>query len=130
METKFITLSEQPSISQYWGKMGFAGRLGKDTTMYWVEFTTLMPHLWHYHKNHELIMVVRGIMEQLVGPRAGQVESKQTLYPGDVVHLPAGQWHAARPLEDGTRVVLTVHGGDGLYRAFEADGRELVGPGE
>lgn len=111
--------------------MRFLGRLASDTTVYAVDFAKLEPHNWHYHEQDELITVVKGSMQQKIGTKNGDtIIEDRILVAGDAVFLAKGQWHAATPLEPDTQVVFTIKGGDGIYRAFEADGRIVVGPGK
>ena len=129
MVVRFFSPDELPSGDEYWGRIRFLGRLAPDTCMYQVDFRPDAPHLWHYHEQHELIVVTRGRILQAVGTGPGSLTEERELAAGACVHLPAGTWHSARPLDPDTRVVFTVCGRDGLYRAFEATGREIVGPG-
>lgn len=130
MNIKFLQLTEQSSVTHYWGVMRFLGRMAPDTTMYAVDFADAATHYWHYHLQDELIVVVRGSIEQLIGSSPDCVTHKQILRAGEAVQLPSGAWHSAEPLEPGTRVVFTIKGGDGIYRAFEQSGQELVGPAD
>nr|WP_281270160.1 cupin domain-containing protein [Roseimicrobium gellanilyticum] len=108
--------------------MRFLGRMARDTTMYAVDFKDDSPHLWHYHKQDELIVVVKGEIEQAVLLPDGRIQKKK-LKAGASVQLPKGTRHSARPEQPGTQVVFTIKGGDGIYRAYDEEG-EWVGPGD
>ncbi|MCA9032803.1 MAG: cupin domain-containing protein, partial [Planctomycetaceae bacterium] len=97
------------------------------TCLYAVDFANDAPHLWHYHLQDELIVVTRGRIQQQIGPAPGSVAYDEILTTGDAVYLPAQSWHTARPLDADTQVMFTIKGGDGVYRAYEADGQELTG---
>ena len=75
------------------------------TTIATVTFAPGARTFWHHHEHGQILQVVSGI--GLVCPDG---EEPQTIRPGDVVWVPAGErhWHGATPGSPLTHVAISL----------------------
>ena len=67
-----------------------------------IEPGTVMP-VHRHRSSSETVVCVRGHFEEYLYDESGtQVETVDMLPGGNVLNVPAGQWHSLRSLESGT----------------------------
>ena len=67
-----------------------------------IEPGTVMP-VHRHRSSSETVVCVRGHFEEYLYDESGtQVETVDMLPGGNVLNVPAGQWHSLRPLASGT----------------------------
>ena len=101
-----------------WGSLTwFANRALGNSTELTLGRCVLRPGMGnprHYHPNcTEVLVVLSGRIMHTVGPG-----EEKLMEPGDVVSIPANNWHCARNIGDGETVLLI---------AFSSADRETIG---
>ena len=75
-----------------------------------IEPGTEIPIHRHFDSN-ETVLCVRGHFQELLYDKDGNLEQVIDMFPGgNIVNVPAGQWHNLKSLESGTILAEAKHG--------------------
>jgi quercetin dioxygenase-like cupin family protein len=103
-----------------WGIMYMLGLVAPGIPEFRVEFFDNAAHGWHRHPRHaEMIYVLKGAIEQKILIESMIFEA--TIEEGGTAEIPLNAPHTARPLDNGTVVLVTLAGNGDDYYAEPVD---------